>query len=348
MKQLLLIATFGLSTSSVMASDLDPFGDNWYCAETLIFSRTQEQERATEDNPFTEQISLSGLRTYSRTLIPLQFGRAGAGSNGARGNSMDTFGWWMTDDQARSSNTNRLWHYPAVKPLASADPGYATSVMVGQLETVGVDVNGSMTLQPSGIPPSGLDQVNQTNSLEHLEAWLLSSSFKWYTERLGFRLTKTRLRRDGYGIIGHGMWFQPVPDRSAPIPLLLQLGGQMATGLYEVEGTISMTRGRYLHLDVQLWMNEQGSLIGQQNSFIELRESRRMRSREVHYLDHPAFGMLVNVVPADVPQLAKAVLESRHGASDNVEEIGGALGNSGLDGSILDWSIAAACSGIYD
>ena len=122
----------------------------------------------------------------------------------------------------------------------------------------------------------------------------------------------------------------------------------MATGLYEVEGTISMTRGRYLHLDVQLWMNEQGSLIGQQNSFIELRESRRMRSREVHYLDHPAFGMLVNVVPADVPQLAKAVLESRHGASDNVEEIGGALGNSGLDGSILDWSIAAACSGIYD
>ena len=122
----------------------------------------------------------------------------------------------------------------------------------------------------------------------------------------------------------------------------------MATGLYEVEGTISMTRGRYLHIDVQLWMNEHGSLIDKRNSFIELRESRRMRSREVHYLDHPAFGMLVNVVPADVPQLAKALLEARDGAPDNVEETGRALGNSGLDASILDWSIATACGGIYD
>ena len=95
-------------------------------------------------------------------------------------------------------------------------------------------------------------------------------------------------------------------------------------------------------------MNEQESLVGKRNSFIELRESRRMRSREVHYLDHPAFGMLVRVVPADVPKLANAVLKALDGASDNVEEIGGALGNSGLDGSLLDWSIAAACSGIYD
>ena len=108
MKKLLLMATFGLYASSVMAVDVDPFGDNWYCAETLIFSNKQEQELTANDNPFTEQITLRELRTYSRTLLPLQFGGADSGSSFRRRSSEDTTGWWMTDDQTRSSNTNGL------------------------------------------------------------------------------------------------------------------------------------------------------------------------------------------------------------------------------------------------
>ena len=347
MKKLLLMAAFGLFASSVVAVDVDPFGDNWYCAETLIFSNGQEQELTADDNPFAEQMTLRDLRTYSRTLLPLQFGSAGSGSSFRRRNSEDTTGWWMTDDQTRLSNTNALWHFPSVKNLGP-DAGHGTSVEVGELDALDVEADGSIPVRRLGPSPPRVDWVDRANSLNHLEAWLSSSSFVWDTERLGFRSTKTRLQRSGYRIVGHGMWFQPVPDRDAPVPLLLQLGGQTATGLYEVEGTISMTRGRYLHLDVQLWMNEQGSLVGKRNNFIELRESRRMRSREVHYLDHPAFGMLVRVVPADVPKLANAVLEALDGASDNIEEVGGIPVNSEPDLSILDWSVATACSGIYN
>ena len=34
-----------------------------------------------------------------------------------------------------------------------------------------------------------------------------------------------------------------------------------------------------------------------------LTESRRMRSRELHYLDHPMFGMLVEIVPLELPEM---------------------------------------------
>lgn len=39
-----------------------------------------------------------------------------------------------------------------------------------------------------------------------------------------------------------------------------------------------------------------------------LNESRRMRSRELHYLDHPMFGMLVEVWPVELPEAPAAAI----------------------------------------
>ncbi len=37
-----------------------------------------------------------------------------------------------------------------------------------------------------------------------------------------------------------------------------------------------------------------------------------MRSRELHYLDHPLFGMLVEIVPLELPEMPlEAVLPSQ-------------------------------------
>ena len=38
--------------------------------------------------------------------------------------------------------------------------------------------------------------------------------------------------------------------------------------------------------------------------YMQLAESRRMRSEELHYLDHPEFGMLVLITPVDSTQEA--------------------------------------------
>jgi hypothetical protein len=37
-----------------------------------------------------------------------------------------------------------------------------------------------------------------------------------------------------------------------------------------------------------------------------LTESRRMRSRELHYFDHPLFGVMVEVRPVELPEAAAA------------------------------------------
>ena len=37
-------------------------------------------------------------------------------------------------------------------------------------------------------------------------------------------------------------------------------------------------------------------------AYFELNESRRMRSEEIHYLDHPALGIIVKITPIEAPE----------------------------------------------
>ena len=253
----------------------------------------------------------------------------------------------MSNDQARAGHGGVLWRYPSIKKLAPSE-GRDTSIAP---DTSHVTHNESQRLNLPRLldpwPPLN-GRANRQTYLSQLDSWLASTSFIWHTERLSFGSTATRLRRSGYRIIDHGMWLQPVPDRDKAVRLLLQLGAPADSGVYEVEGTVSVTRGRYLHFDVKLWMSDPRSLDGEKNGFFQLQESRRMRSREIHYLDHPALGMLVMVVPAEVPELAKDVVERMGGASDDVEDVRGGPLDSQADSTMLDWSIATACRGIYD
>ena len=338
---------FGLSVTSTAATDIDPFADNWYCVEAMIFSSTQAQSSEPEDDPFVEQIAVNDRRTYSRILLSIQPDWVGSSTNLFDYVSEETAGWWMTDAQARSSDTGTLWQFPLTKRSASP-VGQDTSVTIDNLQSTDVELDGFVTTRGLYVGPPTVARDSHESPLIQLGRWLASSSFIWHTEKLGFVSTATRLRRGGYQIVGHGMWLQPVPDRGAANSLLLQLGERDDSGLYEVEGTIAVTRGRYLHIDVQLWKNDLGPLIGERHSFIELRESRRMRSREVHYLDHPVLGMLVKIVPADVTELAEEVSELSGRAPDDVEEVRGVSSNSEADLLMSDWSIATTCSGIYD
>lgn len=79
-----------------------------------------------------------------------------------------------------------------------------------------------------------------------------------------------------------------------------------------LDGTIRLILARYLHLEADLRYREadapQGSgffsLFSDQTAekpIYRLSESRRMRSREVHYLDHPMFGIIAVVTPYEVP-----------------------------------------------
>jgi hypothetical protein len=106
----------------------------------------------------------------------------------------------------------------------------------------------------------------------------------------------------------------PAPEQLRPTP---------PQGLYELEGQITVSLSRYLHTNAELVLrkpadaldviNQQAdsstmnddSMEVMQGQFLlnyGLNEKRRMRSRKLHYLDSPQFGMLVLITPYEAPE----------------------------------------------
>ncbi len=99
------------------------------------------------------------------------------------------------------------------------------------------------------------------------------------------------LRRNrNYQVLAHIGWTQPGYARTDAHYLAVEplVGGSTGLG-----GRIAVTRGRYLHLalDVNYTSAEEAQ------RFL-LRQTRRMRSNERHYIDHPKFGVIALIVPS--------------------------------------------------
>ena len=61
-----------------------------------------------------------------------------------------------------------------------------------------------------------------------------------------------------------------------------------------LSGSVTISLGKYLHIDANLVMlNENGT------DSARLRQHRRMRSKELHYLDNPKFGLIVLINPVE-------------------------------------------------
>lgn len=168
------------------------------------------------------------------------------------------------------------------------------------------------------------------------------------------------LTRTGrYRVILHRAWVQPVPERGAGVPVLIQAGERFHEH-WLVEGTIAVTLGRYLHLDVNLWRQSppppppieptielraepdgsgdgvppatavhaiaptnpyaagSGTVAGT-TGYMQLNEQRRLRSEELHYLDHPKFGVLVRIDPVP-PSDAITLLVDELDALENMRQ----------------------------
>lgn len=98
------------------------------------------------------------------------------------------------------------------------------------------------------------------------------------------------LRRSrSYQVVAHIGWTQPGYARTDAHYLAVDPLVSAGAGL---GGRIALTRGRYLHLALD--MTYQSAEDPQKFS---LRQTRRMRSNERHYIDHPKFGVIALVVP---------------------------------------------------
>jgi len=114
-------------------------------------------------------------------------------------------------------------------------------------------------------------------------------------------------RLDAYTPLLHGGWSQPTLLEDEAIPLELALFGQL-----QPSGSIRLHRSRFLHLTIDVSLQSDyryhqapispdavwplAEFVGPTKYTI--RTQRRIRSGELHFFDHPAFGILVIVRPA--------------------------------------------------
>ncbi len=115
-----------------------------------------------------------------------------------------------------------------------------------------------------------------------------------------FKLTAiadTLRRSRNYHPLAHFGWTQPGYPRGDAKYLPINAMVPADSGL---RGQVALSRGRYLHLTVDL-VYDAPAAAGEPTQKFVLRQSRRMRSNERHYLDSPRFGVIAIVTPTPPP-----------------------------------------------
>jgi hypothetical protein len=139
-------------------------------------------------------------------------------------------------------------------------------------------------------------------------------------------IRRSLARSSRFDIIDHRSWIQPINAEATPV--MIQ-AGQRYDDRYEIEGTLSVSRSRYLHVQTDLWYTIFEPRGGTKNPYVQgfesslseeqlseyqalvdierqrgqyyaarshvMTQSRRMRSDELHYIDHPLFGLVVRI-----------------------------------------------------
>lgn len=98
-----------------------------------------------------------------------------------------------------------------------------------------------------------------------------------------------------YAPLLHLAWRQPV-SAQADAPAVHIATDAAAGEMPALDGAIRVSRSRFLHVDVDVLFREAAEA-GEAAPSFRLQQSRRIKSGEVHYFDHPFFGLLVKLTP---------------------------------------------------
>ncbi|KAF0192513.1 MAG: hypothetical protein FD165_676 [Gammaproteobacteria bacterium] len=123
-------------------------------------------------------------------------------------------------------------------------------------------------------------------------------------------------RSTAYEPLLHVGWVQPGTVKNGSVYISAGTAGNKT-----LEGIVQVNLSRYLHLAVDLVLREAdlrpASMAPAAAAGIEqalnpvttfrLTESRRMRSQELHYFDHPKFGVIAQITPYEPPVIEMSV-----------------------------------------
>ena len=113
--------------------------------------------------------------------------------------------------------------------------------------------------------------------------------------RMKLTALEEALRRSrAYQPLAHIGWTQPGYARNAAKYLSVN---SLVPGSSGLQGQIALSRGRYLHLTLDLVYEAEGAP-GEPSQRYVLRQTRRMRSTERHYIDSPKLGVIAVITPS--------------------------------------------------
>jgi len=93
-------------------------------------------------------------------------------------------------------------------------------------------------------------------------------------------------------------WIQPTYDKPFSLPIYLE-SSLTHLDVPKLQGLFRMHVSRYLHGEFNLqYLHDSSESVEQMAS---ITQSRRMRSKEAHYLDHPLVGVIMRALPVEHP-----------------------------------------------
>jgi len=129
----------------------------------------------------------------------------------------------------------------------------------------------------------------------------------------------TLKNRRNMRVLAHIGWQQSMEDTAHATSVLVS-GGKQVDNHHELEGSVTLSIEHFLRADINLWFNrfaangtvdavvlpnvpgmvaEGGNPAYVATQTVLLQEQRRLRSGELHYFDHPKFGLLMLVKPVN-------------------------------------------------
>jgi len=193
------------------------------------------------------------------------------------------------------------------------------------------------------IDPGQPDISNSVSLIRHAEGEERLPGQIIEFEELPFEMLSGALKRmnrsSRYNVIYSRAWRLPdLPQHSAtpvriragkrytaegtyaePIPVDIEgnLEGVVDDALYEIDGRIKISLSKYLEVDADLLYrrpvilpDSNGLPVNEFRQF-RLNEFRRMKSKTIHYLDHPLFGVIIGINRYQQPKETLEVIQPK-------------------------------------
>lgn len=150
----------------------------------------------------------------------------------------------------------------------------------------------------------------QPPAADPLQPYSLLPKANW---RLDAQFNALRRTRDGIEPLFHQAWRQQVATSGAAESIYLgpDLIHRDETPPPPFEGLIKISVSRYLHVSLDILLNGANNslpfstlevLPSPTRGSIRFHATRRMRSGELHYIDHPKIGALILISRVDLPE----------------------------------------------